>query len=155
MTKRRRAVLVAASCVYAVGLWWMTLRPSIYDAEVGGILDRVLEALRRLPATSWVTFDVVESYANVALFVPAGLLAMAWRGRWWHGILIALALSAAIETAQLLWLPSRVADVRDLAANTVGGALGVGLAMMFSRWLRSSQESHNAHHRKLIDSGAQ
>ena len=63
MTKRRRAPPAAASCVYAFAVWWMTLRPSIYDAEVGGILGEVLRLLAASPATAWVSFDVVESAA--------------------------------------------------------------------------------------------
>ncbi|MFN3949963.1 VanZ family protein [Microbacterium sp.] len=155
MTKRRRAMLVAVSCVYALGVWWMTLRPSIYDAEVGGILGRVLAALRAWPATAWITFDVVESAANVAMFVPLGALAIAWRRPWWHGILIGVGVSAAIETIQSLFLPTRVADVGDVVANAAGTALGVGLALLLSRRIRRSQEAHNPRHRKLIDTGAQ
>lgn len=151
MTKRRRAWLAAASCVYAVGVWWMTLRPSIYDAEVGGILGRLLHLLRGSPLTAWITFDVVESAANVAMFVPLGLLVVAWRGRWWLGILIGFAASSAIELAQLFFLPTRVADVRDVVANTVGAAIGVGLAALLAR----SQDSHKPRHRKLIDTRAQ
>ena len=107
----------------------MTLRPSIYDADTASVLDAVVRALRSWPPTDWVTLDLVEFVANVALFVPLGMLVIAWRGRWWHGILIAVVVSAAIETIQLLFLPTRVADVRDLVANTTGATLGVALAL--------------------------
>ncbi len=155
MTKRRRAVLVAASCAYAFAVWWMTLRPSIYDAEVGGILDRVLQMLAASPATAWVSFDVVESGSNVAMFVPLGLLVVWWGGRWWQGLVLAATLSTAIELTQLWFLPTRVADVGDVIANTAGAALGLLLATGLRRWRRRSQQAHNAHHRKLIDSSAQ
>ncbi|MEV7828507.1 VanZ family protein [Microbacterium enclense] len=115
--------------MYAWGVWWMTLRPSIYDADTASVLDAVVRALRSWPPTGWVTLDLVEFVANVALFVPLGMLVIAWRGRWWHGILIAVVVSAAIETIQLLFLPTRVADVRDLVANTAGATLGVALAL--------------------------
>ncbi|MDQ1084440.1 glycopeptide antibiotics resistance protein [Microbacterium proteolyticum] len=133
----------------------MTLRPSIYDAEVGGILRHVLEALRTVPATAWITFDVVESASNAVMFLPFGLLVIAWRGRWWHGILGALLVSAGIETWQLLFLPTRVADVRDVVANTLGAALGVGLAILVRRWGDRSQRAHSRRHRKVIGSRAQ
>ncbi|WP_295853793.1 VanZ family protein [uncultured Microbacterium sp.] len=155
MTKRRRAGLVAVSCVYAVAVWWMTLRPSIYDAEVGGILRRLLDALQQSPATAWITFDVVESLANVVMFVPLGLLVIAWRGRWWHGILLGLTVSSAIEITQLVFLPTRVADVGDVVANTLGATLGVLLGRVLSRRISRSQDSHKARHRKLIDTRAQ
>ncbi len=155
MTKRRRAWLVAASCVYAFGVWWMTLRPSIYDAEVGGILSRLLDVLHSSPATAWITFDVIESVSNVAMFVPLGLLVILWRGRWWHGILIGIVASSAIELTQLFFLPTRVADVRDVVANTLGAAIGVGIGLVLSRRISGSQDSHKARHRKLIDTRAQ
>nr|WP_307334373.1 VanZ family protein [Microbacterium sp. SORGH_AS_1204] len=133
ITKRRRALLVAASASYAFGLWWMTLRPSIYDAGTASVLDTVVSTLRSWQQTAWVTLDLVEFVANVALFVPLGMLVIAWRGRWWHGILIAVLTSALIETIQLLFLPTRVADVRDLVANTAGAMIGVALALAASR----------------------
>jgi len=133
----------------------MTLRPSIYDARTGGILHAVLHALHGWPPTAWITFAVVESVANVVMFVPLGLLIVAWGGRWWHGILAGLIISSAIETVQLLFLPTRVADVRDVIANTLGAALGVTIALLLRRRRSRSQDSHNSRHRKLIDTSAQ
>ncbi len=130
MSVRRRALLVAASALYALGLWWMTLRPEPYGAEVGGILTRVLGILHAWPPTAWVSFDLVEFTANVVMFLPLGILTLAWGGRWWHGILIGLLLSAAIETTQLLFLPTRVADVRDIVANTAGATVGVAVMLV-------------------------
>ncbi|WP_424711844.1 VanZ family protein [Microbacterium sp. SLBN-111] len=139
-TKRRRALLVAASALYAFGVWWMTLRPVPYDAETAGFVRRFLEILAAWPPTAWVTFDVVEFSANVVMFVPLGLLVLAWGGRPWHGILGGLVLSAAIETTQLLFLPTRVADVRDVVANTAGAALGVLFGALIARAVRSHSE---------------
>nr|WP_298877265.1 VanZ family protein [uncultured Microbacterium sp.] len=154
-SRRRRALLVAASCVYAAAVWWMTLRPSIYDDRVGGILQHVFRALASWPGTAWITFDAVEFSANVLLFVPLGILTVAWRGRWWHGILLGLVTSVAIETTQLLFLPTRVADMRDVVANTLGAAVGVGIGALLSRRIAGSQHSHKPRHRKLIDTSAQ
>lgn len=133
----------------------MTLRPTIVGPQVESAIRRLVRALQSIPGGGWVTYSGVEFTANVAMFVPLGLLVVAWRGRWWHGILGALVLSAGIETWQLLMLPTRVADVRDLVANTLGAALGVGGAMAFSRWFRRSQEAHSSRHRKVIDSPSQ
>ncbi|SDP03466.1 VanZ like family protein [Microbacterium sp. ru370.1] len=153
--RRRRALLVAASCVYAAAVWWMTLRPSIYDERTGGILRRVLHALAGWPGTAWVSFDVLEFAANVIMFLPLGVLFVAWRRPWWQGIAAGVVVSASIETVQLLFLPTRVADVRDVVANTLGAAIGVAAALRVSRWIDRSQESHNRRHRKLIDTSAQ
>jgi glycopeptide antibiotics resistance protein len=118
----------------------MTLRPVPYDPETAGVIRRILETLAAWPPTAWVTFDVVEFSANVVMFVPLGLLVRAWGGRPWHGILGGLVLSAAIETTQLLFLPTRVADVRDVVANTAGAALGVLLGALIARAVRSHSE---------------
>jgi len=155
MTKRRRAWLVAASCIYAFGVWWMTLRPSIYDPEVGGILGRLLEAMQASPLTAWITFDIVESLSNVVMFVPLGLLVIAWRGRWWLGIVVGLVVSCAIELAQWCFLPTRVADPGDVVANTLGAVIGVVVGLLLRRRVSRSQDSHKARHRKLIDTRAQ
>ncbi|MBB3158771.1 glycopeptide antibiotics resistance protein [Microbacterium proteolyticum] len=136
-------------------MWWMTLRPTIVDPQVESAIRRLVRVLQSVPGMQWVTYSGVEFTANVAMFVPLGLLVVAWGGRWWHGILGGLVVSAGIETWQLLMLPGRVADVRDLVANTLGAALGIGAAVVFSRWLARSQEAHSPRHRKVIDSPSQ
>lgn len=136
-------------------VWWMTLRPTIAGAEVDGFVRRLVRQLQAVPGAGWITYSGVEFTANVAMFVPLGVLVLAWRGRWWHGILGGLAVSAAIETWQLLFLPTRVADVRDLVANTIGAAVGVGAFVLLSRRRARSQQAHNPHHRKVIDSPSQ
>ncbi len=133
----------------------MTLRPTIVDPGVEDSVRRLVRLLQTLPGSAWVTYDGVEFAANVVLFVPFGLLSIAWGARWWHGILGGLATSLAIETWQLLFLPTRVADARDLVSNTLGAALGVGVALLLARWWVRSQQAHNRRHRKLIDSPAQ
>ncbi|MCJ1706985.1 VanZ family protein [Microbacterium sp. VKM Ac-2923] len=133
----------------------MTLRPTIVGPEVESLIWRLVRVLQSAPGLGWVTYDGVEFTANVAMFMPLGGLIVAWRGRWWHGILGGLILSAGIEAWQLLFLPTRVADVRDLVANTLGAAVGVGMMLIFSRWRTRSQQAHNPRHRKVIDSPAQ
>ncbi|MEV7766488.1 VanZ family protein [Microbacterium sp. NPDC086615] len=155
VTRRRRALLVAASALHAAGVWWMTLRPTIYDENVGGILHAILRAARGWPPTAWITFDGVEFTANVVMFAPLGVLVLLWGGRWWHGIAAGLLISSAIETTQLLFLPTRVADVRDVIANTSGAAIGVVLMAVVGWRAARSQDSHKPRHRKLIDTSAQ
>ncbi|MDI9889866.1 VanZ family protein [Microbacterium sp. IEGM 1404] len=133
-------MLVAASALYAFGLWWMTLRPTPYDDGTAGVLRAFLGLLASSPATAWVTFGVVEFAANVVMFVPFGVLAILWGGAWWVGILSGLATSAVIETSQALFLPTRVADARDLLANTLGTALGVAVGLLVARAVRLHSE---------------
>ncbi|MFM2719586.1 VanZ family protein [Microbacterium mcarthurae (nom. nud.)] len=133
-------MLVAASASYTFGLWWITLRPAPYGPETASVLESLLRALEAWPPTAWVTFELVEFGANIALFAPFGLLVLAWGGRPWLGVLGGLALSVVIELSQWALLPSRVADTRDLLANTIGAAVGVVAAMAVARARRLHSE---------------
>jgi VanZ like family/Concanavalin A-like lectin/glucanases superfamily len=73
---------------------------------------------------SWDTVDVL---ANVLLFVPLGM-ALIFHGvgnRW--GLMISASLSLAVEVVQL-WIPGRVSGLTDVAANTLGAAVGIAAA---------------------------
>jgi hypothetical protein len=128
-------LLAVATAAYLVVLARLTLVPDD-AAGTGGLLRVWAEALAPTPLTRWITFDLLEFTANVALFVPAGLLGALWLGgRWWLAVPLGLAISVAIETTQALALPGRVADVRDLVSNTAGTALGA-LALAAMRRIR-------------------
>lgn len=72
-------------------------------------------------------FDVaaLELTANIAMFVPLGLLlASSARVRTpWLAVAAGLAFSATIETVQIV-LPGRFPTVQDVVANTLGAGLG-------------------------------
>jgi glycopeptide antibiotics resistance protein len=123
--RRARRVIVCAAAVYLLGVARMTLWPDFASPDQ-------LDALRSLVA--WltghgvpVTYDGVEAAANVVMFVPFGVLGgllVSRRGRW--AVLTAgCATSAAIETSQLLFLPTRVATLQDVVMNTLGAAIGL------------------------------
>jgi glycopeptide antibiotics resistance protein len=84
---------------------------------------------------------LLESAANVLLFVPFGA-ALRLRGL---GIgttaLLGLLVSAAIEGAQLLFVSGRTTSVDDLLLNTTGAVLG---SAVLSLWLvRQYAEQHD------------
>ncbi len=74
---------------------------------------------------------VLEILANVALFVPVGLLLpFAWpRLRLWQVTLAGGLLSVVIETVQGL-MPSRFPTLSDVIANTTGTFLGAVVATL-------------------------
>ena len=93
--------------------------------------------LDNLDSAFWVS----QALGNLLLLLPLGLfgpIALPWLDRWWRVLLVALVLSAAIETAQL-WIPERSADVDDVLFNVVGALLGYGL-LRFIRSLPSTGE---------------
>ncbi len=133
--RRRTLLLAVATAAYLVVLARLTLVPDD-AAGTGGILRAWAETFAAAPLTRWITFDLLEFTANVALFVPAGVLGALWLGRrWWLAIPIGIAISAGIETTQHVAIAGRVADVRDLVSNTVGTALGA-LAIAAMRRIR-------------------
>ena len=121
--------------IYLVALAWLTLTPSDTSGEALSILHRLLAVLQSIDALAWVRFDQVEFAANIALFVPMGLLLTLLLGRrgWWAALLVGIVASCWIELAQYVWLPSRVADPRDLVSNSIGTALGV-LVVLAATW---------------------
>jgi D-alanyl-D-alanine carboxypeptidase len=124
----RRALLALSALAVASTVGYVTLGPPGVVADVGAALMTAVEALLG-PWTDTVHRAPVEAAANVLLFLPVGALAALVLAR--HNRLLPLALGAglsvAVETTQSV-LPGRVPDLVDVAANTAGTALGVGLA---------------------------
>jgi len=85
---------------------------------------------------------VLEFLANIALFIPFGLLlALGWsRLKTWHLAVLGLVTSGAIEFVQL-FLPTRFSTVSDLVANTAGAVVGCLLVRVIGR-LATTPISH-------------
>lgn len=124
----RRSLIVMLFVLYGVGLTAIVLWPT----TVSGSFDALLEGMNgALPNSA----GLLEFAANVALFVPigvlGGLLPKGWR---WIGPAAGAALSMSAELVQAALLPQRVASVLDVVANVAGvlvglvwaGLLGVG-----------------------------
>lgn len=127
----RHPVLAILSILYLGFVGWVTLDPSPPNPARHPLLRLALRWFERHEATEWITFDTVEFLANVALFVPIGVLVLLLLGRrwWWVGVVVGLVLTLCIEGAQQ-FLPARFPDVRDLVANTAGAAIGALLALL-------------------------
>ena len=125
---------MALSGAYLWGVAWMTLRTRPYGEDITNALNRLLTWFAEHPSTAWITFDRVEFAANVVMFVPLGILAVLWFGvrGWWSAPLIGAIVSAAIESAQALFLTSRVPDLRDIVANTLGAVIGMLLMLLLA-----------------------
>jgi glycopeptide antibiotics resistance protein len=75
---------------------------------------------------------VADLLGNALLFVPFGLVtAIHFPTTGWRASLAVAALSSlAAEVGQALEATGRVSDVTDITMNTLGGAIGFGVA----RW---------------------
>lgn len=79
-------------------------------------------------SSAWSVSDLIM---NVVMFVPFGFVHQLTRprgapARWWQVALLGLALSGAIETAQL-FAPTRFPSLLDLLTNTSGALIGAWL----------------------------
>ncbi|MFF1877595.1 VanZ family protein [Leifsonia sp. NPDC058230] len=130
---RRHPVLSVLTLVYVLCVGWLTLGPQPADAGPDGFVRQLLAVLRRSALLSWLTYDGVEFTANVVLFIPMGVMFSLLFGlrRWWLALAVGVAATCLIEGAQL-FIPTRVSDVRDLIANTLGTLLGIALVAAFS-----------------------
>ncbi len=119
--------------VYLVVVGFVVWSPQPTDGVgIAQVVARWVASLFGLPPGP--TFGVLEVAANVAMFVPFGVLALtAYRWmRVWSATLAGLATSGIIEGVQL-FLPTRFATVSDLIANTAGALLGALLVAAVRR----------------------
>jgi glycopeptide antibiotics resistance protein len=125
---RRHPLLSVLTLVYLLAVGWLTLGPQPADAGPDGFVRQILAVLRQSALTSWLSYDGVEFTANVVMFVPMGVLFTLLFGlrRWWLALVIGIAATCLIEGAQV-FIPTRVSDVRDLVANTLGTLLGIAI----------------------------
>ena len=122
---RRLPLLVVAIVVYG------SLYP--WHFAFAGRPDPVSVLLHSWP-TVWNRFLLRDIAINVLLYVPVGAAAcLAWLPRWPRAAAPAatafgFALSLSMELLQN-YVPGRTTSLSDLATNTLGAAVGAGLAL--------------------------
>lgn len=119
---------------YAIALALIVWLPDSAASRVTGIVFRVARFVSEHAGVSLsTTYTAFEFLANIALFVPFGLLvAAAWpRTNAGWIILLGFAASAAIELVQTM-LPSRYPTLSDVIANTLGTIIGCCAVRLFA-----------------------
>jgi len=117
------SVLIA---LYLLFVLLVTLWPTTVDKPIDPYLLKFLAELHQHGVPRFVNYDFVEFSANVLFFVPVGFfggLLLPYR-MMWLAIPLGTGLSAAIELAQKLFLPGRVASIDDVIANGSGAVIG-------------------------------
>jgi glycopeptide antibiotics resistance protein len=86
----------------------------------------VLDVLHRHGVPGWFDYSLIESGANVLLFVPFGILVAAFLPlrRAWLALPAGVVASLCIELGQEQFRPERFATPRDVLANALGAAIG-------------------------------
>ncbi|WP_396668841.1 VanZ family protein [Microbacterium sp. R86528] len=119
-----RAWLVAYGVLLALIAFW----PTPVDRNAAGLLHAISAAI------PWLSYNLIEFTANIALFVPLGALgAMLLRRRPWLVIVIALGVTIVIESVQALLLAQRTPSGLDIIANTLGAAVGLAIVLLVRR----------------------
>jgi VanZ family protein len=145
VTRSRRVSLRAAArfllAPYLAALALVVFLPARDAGRVTGLVGWVADLVATWGVPREPAAIVFEFLANVALFVPFGLLFAASIPRWssWAIIGAGLVASVAIELVQL-GIPSRVSTVSDVIANTAGTAIGCTMVM----WWRMSRAERAA-----------
>jgi hypothetical protein len=134
---RRRAGLAVIAepglwlALYLAGLAFVGFWPVPVDRDAGDLLDALTVAV------PWLTYERIETAANVLLFVPFGfLLAATLRGRVIVSFALAVLVSIAIEVGQAVYLVERTPTVVDVLANSAGAAVGIAAAVAMRRFTR-------------------
>lgn len=135
MDERQRRVviglLVAVLLVAAV----LVLNPWHLHDALDAPIARGLGRLHVLGLPERLNVHAAEFAANIALFVPLGLLGalLVPRRRWWAVLVALVALSVGIEAVQAFGLSYRQPSARDVLGNSLGAAIGVGLSLLVRR----------------------
>lgn len=131
LTVLARVLLVPYTVALALIVWL----PATAASKVTGVVFRIARFVSAHTDISLTaSYAVFEFLANIALFVPLGLLLVAAfpRANAWVVLLIGYSASATIELVQTV-LPSRYPTLSDVIANALGTAIGCLIARVFVR----------------------
>lgn len=140
--QRRQGALRVAFGVYLLAVCVIVFAPQPDAERFTGIVAVLARAIEPWGIPFEIGYTVLEFTANIALFVPFGILVPLIAPLWhpWLVIASGFAVSCLIEFIQT-GLPSRFPTASDLLANTLGTALGVGLLALFTRLRSHSRRS--------------
>jgi glycopeptide antibiotics resistance protein len=133
-TDGSRRWIVAGLAVYGLAALAILLLPISYAQIVDGIDGWIRGTLGiTFFGSGWIEFA-----ANIAVFVPLGFLLTLLFRHPWYGTILAVVLSAGVEIAQVV-IPHRQPTLRDVISNSIGAAIGAGIA-----WIVIERRRHRA-----------
>jgi len=120
--------------VYLVVLFAIVFSPADESTPTPGFVGWVVDRLDDLRTSFEPGYVALEFTANIALFVPFGVLVrLAFaRPAWWVILALGFATTVGIELVQST-LPTRFSTVSDVVANTLGTAAGLLAARLVRR----------------------
>ncbi|WP_160147633.1 VanZ family protein [Arthrobacter sp. TS-15] len=120
---------------YLAGLALVGFWPTPVDRPILGTLSAALKYLHGLGVPGWVNYHLVEYSANVAMFIPLGILAAIAlpTKSWWSLAVMGMMASLFVELGQLMFTPTRFTSLGDIVTNTCGAAIGITSARVVAR----------------------
>ncbi|WP_416428536.1 VanZ family protein [Paenarthrobacter nicotinovorans] len=120
--------------VYVAGLTTVGFWPTPVDKPIQGTLAAILKYLHSHGVPGWLDYNFVEATANVAMFIPFGILsAMALPAKAWIQLAsVGLMASTGLELGQLLFITARFSSLLDVVTNTLGAIIGISTARHFA-----------------------
>jgi glycopeptide antibiotics resistance protein len=123
---------------YIVVLALIVFWPTPVDQGASKVIQAVLAVQTDvLHIQPFLTYNLVEFFSNIFLFVPLGVLLSLILERRYLILPIGLLTTVFIESMQAMFLPQRTASVNDVISNTVGACLGL-LIVELVEWRRRS-----------------
>ena len=113
--------------VYLVALVLIVFWPTPVDRPAAANLNRFIDWMHSHGVPAFIGYRDIEFGANIALFIPMGIIASVWTRRVWVGPLLGLLTSILIEVSQATFLAERFASGLDVVANTAGAVIGTAV----------------------------
>ena len=133
--ERQRRVVIGLLVGVLVVAAVLVLNPWHLHDALDAPIGRALGRLHDYGLPEKLNLHAAVFAANIALFVPLGLLGalLLPRRRWWVALVALVALSLGIETVQAFGLSYRQPSARDVLGISLGAAIGVGLSLLVRR----------------------
>ena len=147
----RHPLLSLLTLAYLGFIGLVTLTPGSGQPDYYDLAGRVLARLQLYPeldpVTTRLSVQRIEFLANIGLFIPLGvfLLLLVGTRLWMVAFAAGIVITSMIETVQRS-IPGRVSDSRDVAANSFGMFIGIGVALvlMLPAAMRRNRERESA-----------
>jgi len=127
MIKPLHRIALTAAAIYLVGVALVVFWPTPVDRPASGELHLVIDWFHSQGMPKFIGYNQVEFTANIAMFLPMGIIASTWFKNGWVGLVSGSLASCFIELSQYLFLPHRFASGMDVLANTSGAAIGAAM----------------------------
>lgn len=133
MIKPHHRIAITLAFAYLLAVALILFWPSPVDKPVIKNLHETLSWAHSYGLPKFIDYPQIEFTANIALFVPMGLIIATLFKSFWAGTAGGALISCLVELSQGLFLPNRFASGLDVLANTTGAAIGAAVYLLFIR----------------------